>query len=220
MLTVLERETKEKGKPLRWLCQCECGKKKAIQGISLRSGKSKSCGCRPKRKAHLRVVCGDGEMRTIRQISERTGIRCVTLRKRLNQSPNITYKELTRQPKTQTPRRDIACNNGKVRTLRQIAERTGIRYTTLCRRTRNNPDITYKELVRKPKTQTPRRGIACNDGKVRTLRQIAERTGISYFTLWGRLNDNPDITYKELVRKQNTRTPKSKQKPCDQRRSH
>lgn len=30
---------------LLWLCKCDCGKKKLINGVSIRSGKAKSCGC-------------------------------------------------------------------------------------------------------------------------------------------------------------------------------
>lgn len=29
-----------------WLCKCDCGNTKIIMGVSLRTGKSKSCGCR------------------------------------------------------------------------------------------------------------------------------------------------------------------------------
>ncbi len=30
---------------LKWICECECGERKSISGASLRTGKSKSCGC-------------------------------------------------------------------------------------------------------------------------------------------------------------------------------
>lgn len=42
--TVLKQGNK-KGKRLYWLCKCECGTIKEVSGESLRSGKSKSCGC-------------------------------------------------------------------------------------------------------------------------------------------------------------------------------
>lgn len=32
-------------KKLTWLCVCDCGKKKEIDGASLRAGKTRSCGC-------------------------------------------------------------------------------------------------------------------------------------------------------------------------------
>lgn len=42
--TVLERVGK-KGKDIAWKCVCECGRIGIVQGNSLRSGGSKSCGC-------------------------------------------------------------------------------------------------------------------------------------------------------------------------------
>lgn len=47
-LTVLYRdETKPKGhgKPVYWVCQCECGNIKSIYAHSLTTGKTQSCGC-------------------------------------------------------------------------------------------------------------------------------------------------------------------------------
>jgi hypothetical protein len=35
-----------KGRPVaRWICQCDCGNTALVQGISLSSGASRSCGC-------------------------------------------------------------------------------------------------------------------------------------------------------------------------------
>lgn len=44
--TVLERHGK-RGQKATWKCICKCGKIKVIAGQSIRSGESKSCGCRP-----------------------------------------------------------------------------------------------------------------------------------------------------------------------------
>ena len=43
-LTVLERAANA-GAHVRWSCRCECGNAKVVQGASLRSGATKSCGC-------------------------------------------------------------------------------------------------------------------------------------------------------------------------------
>lgn len=43
-LLVLEK-AENIGKNTRWLCLCECGKKKTILTYNLLSGRSKSCGC-------------------------------------------------------------------------------------------------------------------------------------------------------------------------------
>lgn len=36
---------KNNGKRIRWLCHCECGKEIVVDGCSLRTGNTKSCGC-------------------------------------------------------------------------------------------------------------------------------------------------------------------------------
>ena len=42
---VLKRVENSKDGRARWLCRCKCGKEKIVDGKSLRSGHSKSCGC-------------------------------------------------------------------------------------------------------------------------------------------------------------------------------
>lgn len=44
-LTVIERAENGKNGSTRWLCRCECGNEKIIEGGHLRSHKIKSCGC-------------------------------------------------------------------------------------------------------------------------------------------------------------------------------
>jgi len=43
-LTVLRR-SENRGDRVVWLCKCECGQEKSIEANSLRTGKTKSCGC-------------------------------------------------------------------------------------------------------------------------------------------------------------------------------
>ena len=42
---VIGRSTVRKGNHSYWPCVCDCGTKKMVDGVSLRNGKSKSCGC-------------------------------------------------------------------------------------------------------------------------------------------------------------------------------
>lgn len=45
-LTVLERaENSNGGKEAHWKCKCECGNYVIVNGVNLRSGNTKSCGC-------------------------------------------------------------------------------------------------------------------------------------------------------------------------------
>lgn len=48
-------ECVERGDKTKWLCQCDCGKKKVILGASLRNGGTRSCGCLS-REATLRIA--------------------------------------------------------------------------------------------------------------------------------------------------------------------
>ena len=44
-LTVIKRVGSSKKKSIIWLCKCDCGNKKEIDGWYLRNGDTKSCGC-------------------------------------------------------------------------------------------------------------------------------------------------------------------------------
>lgn len=46
--TVISREENGSRNQSRWLCKCQCGIERIIDGSSLLQGKSKSCGCRHK----------------------------------------------------------------------------------------------------------------------------------------------------------------------------
>ena len=45
MLTPLYIDPKNKGRRVKWICQCDCGKFKSVIGWSLTSGNTQSCGC-------------------------------------------------------------------------------------------------------------------------------------------------------------------------------
>jgi len=63
-LTVIDFADKPKGVNKRgtyWLCQCRCGNKKIIEGYSLRSGATQSCGCYAREIARSMKVLPVGE---------------------------------------------------------------------------------------------------------------------------------------------------------------
>jgi len=45
LLVVKQSDARGNKGQIKWLCLCECGKKHETSGESIRSGKSKSCGC-------------------------------------------------------------------------------------------------------------------------------------------------------------------------------
>lgn len=59
--TVISRAESNKRGEAMWLCRCDCGKEKVVQGYSLRNGLSKSCGCLQKetvKKIHFEDLTG------------------------------------------------------------------------------------------------------------------------------------------------------------------
>lgn len=44
-LTAIRLDEENPSRHVKWVCQCECGVQKSIEGYHLRAGKSKSCGC-------------------------------------------------------------------------------------------------------------------------------------------------------------------------------
>jgi len=50
-LTVLEEGERGKSRHAMWLCKCDCGNIRVVDGINLRSGHTKSCGCLAKERA-------------------------------------------------------------------------------------------------------------------------------------------------------------------------
>jgi hypothetical protein len=61
-LKVMSRnETKGNRRQVRWNCICMCGNNHTVTGESLRSGKSKSCGCLGKEARHVKNKNSDRE---------------------------------------------------------------------------------------------------------------------------------------------------------------
>ena len=50
-LTVIKECGRDKGRSVLWLCKCECGNEKVVDGRSLRGGRTTSCGCYKKEKS-------------------------------------------------------------------------------------------------------------------------------------------------------------------------
>jgi hypothetical protein len=48
-LTVVSREKNNAGGTAMWLCVCDCGEKRIVEGTGLRAGRNKSCGCKSPR---------------------------------------------------------------------------------------------------------------------------------------------------------------------------
>lgn len=54
--TVVERSTVDRRRNRLWVCRCQCGQQKTIGGHHLRSGDSKSCGCKKSQLAKEKIT--------------------------------------------------------------------------------------------------------------------------------------------------------------------
>ncbi|MCK4500680.1 hypothetical protein KAU11_09280 [Candidatus Babeliales bacterium] len=54
-LLVLEFKERTKHRKLKWLCRCDCGTEKIIDGSHMKSGKIKSCGCQ--QRENIKKAC-------------------------------------------------------------------------------------------------------------------------------------------------------------------
>lgn len=72
------------GKRLRWLCLCNCGVEKLIEGSSLRSGRTESCGC-----LHVEVSAEASRTHGLRKTP--TYFAWVNMRNRCERSTNEHY---------------------------------------------------------------------------------------------------------------------------------
>jgi hypothetical protein len=61
LLVISKNEIKGNNRQIRWDCKCDCGNKHSVTGESLRSGKSKSCGCLLKEARHVKNKNSDRE---------------------------------------------------------------------------------------------------------------------------------------------------------------
>jgi len=61
LVVISKNEIKGNRRQVRWDCECDCGNKHTVTGESLRSGKSKSCGCLLKEARHVKNKNSDRE---------------------------------------------------------------------------------------------------------------------------------------------------------------
>ena len=57
-LVVVKQVEHPRGRHARWLCHCDCGTERVINGGSLRRGDSQSCGCLQREREHAKEMEG------------------------------------------------------------------------------------------------------------------------------------------------------------------
>lgn len=174
-LTV-QKKAGTRNKRIFWLCKCECGNIKEVEGHSLKSGNTQSCGCLSKTNA---LKHGISKTR-IYQIFEGMKSRCYD-----TNSPRYCYygekgvrvcDEWLNSPLSFY---EWAINNGYKGNLTIERKDVNGDYSP-----ENCKWATHKEQCN---NRTTNRIIEYNSHKY-TMAQLSEKFKISYFTLRGRLD--------------------------------
>ena len=89
-LTIIKRVENDKWKNAKWLCQCDCGNVKKINGYELKNGHTKSCGCLQKERASkARKTHGH----KINRVVTKTYTAWQSMLKRCDNPKNKNYKD-------------------------------------------------------------------------------------------------------------------------------
>lgn len=181
-LTVIAR-AENKGEIVFWLCECECGKVRVVQGCSLRSGRTKSCGCLQKEKvAKMHETHGQacGNHTRIYKIYHKIKGRCT-------KENDSCYKEYGGAGIT-------LCDEwlNDFRTFYEWAMANGYADNLTIDRIDGtkgySPDNCRWATYKVQNNNTSRNHLITYNGKSQTMAQWAEEMGINYGTLSARLN--------------------------------
>lgn len=166
----------DKKKVVKYVCQCECGNKREVLSASLRSGKSKGCGCRDTEKS----------AKAIRKIHRSTYISWIGMRNRCNYKGHIEYHRYGGRGISYDPRW-----NDFLVFLDEMGTKPD---QTSLDRIDNNKGY-CKENCRwatreEQSSNTSRNVLVSFDGQSFTLKRLAKKLGISYDRLhmWHRTN--------------------------------
>lgn len=185
-LIVIERYICD-GKQPKWLCQCDCGNEKIVFGTHLKQGTTKSCGCLGKEMAPERGRKSKLGERSLKHGDFGTRLYGVwTAMKRRCQNPNVKhYKDyggrgilVCSEWQEYIPFKEWAMSSGYKEglSLDRIDvngnyEPSNCRWVTMFEQEQNRRNTVHIEY----------------NGKMYTIREAADITGLSYRTIKGRV---------------------------------
>jgi len=191
-LTVIKIVKRNKSGNVMWLCKCDCGNTKVINGSYLRSGHTKSCGCLQKeiisKINNTHNMTGSGEYKSWTEMKQRCfnkknchykwyGKRNITVCDRWKNSFINFYKDMGERPREKTL--DRIDNNGdyKPNNCQWSTQ------TEQCRNRRDNRLFVFR-------------------GKEVCMTEIAEILNVNPKSLYSRIyrSDNLEKTIKDLER--------------------
>ena len=173
-----------------WVCRCDCGNYKIINGQHLRNGSTRSCGCVAKRVGYVKY---NGDTITVDELSELSGIEKHILVSRFRQGKTVD-EALSMTGKPKRPLEDrLVEYNGEKHTVSEWARIYNVDPCKLRNRTYYSGDFAksldalvngkkYRKFM-KPKSE---RLIEYN-GEKHLVSEWARIYGIDLTTLWHRL---------------------------------
>lgn len=181
-LTVIER-AENNGNVVCWVCKCDCGNVRIVQGCSLRNGRTTSCGCFQRERVQNKTIHGQakkGNKTRLYKIYHGMKVRCTK-----KSGQNYKYYGLKGIAICDEWLNNFqsfynwAMSNGYADnlTIDRIDSSKGYAPNN-CRW------VSYKEQ----NNNTSRNRLITYNGKTQTIAQWAEETGIKYGTLIARIN--------------------------------
>lgn len=178
MWTVIKRaENTKRGQP-RWVCRCDCGNVATVQGCSLKSGKSRNCGCVRKEKFNNAKH---------KQSYTRLYHIWTAMKERCFNENNNAYKHYGGRGIT-------VCDEwlNDFQAFYNWAMANGYKDDLTIDRIDSNGNYepsNCRWVTQKEQCNNTRRNVVIEfNGKEQTLQQWADEMNISCKTLWGRLN--------------------------------
>ena len=182
LLTVIER-TPNPSRSAYWLCQCDCGNAVSVRGTNLRCGKTKSCGCLRNELSSARI---SEQNSTHGESNTRLYSIWCDMKKRCDNPNHWAYAryggrgiEVDTRWSTFEPFSEWAKSNGYANNLTLDREDNDGNYCP------ENCRWISRKAQGRNKSNNVRFEYA---GKVQTLSEWSEETGIPYTTLHGRIH--------------------------------
>lgn len=168
--TVLHRDGLDR--KVRWMCQCECGVVRSVAGDDLQSGRTNSCGC----AAKIRAAANP------RRVNRGAFVSWIGMKQRVSYSGHIEFHRYGGRGISIDP--EWAASFDAF--LRDMGPRPA--GTSIERRDINGhycKDNCYWASRAEQAANTSANVRVTHCGESMTLRQLADRLGLSYFSLHG-----------------------------------
>jgi len=183
-LTVLEYSHNNKHGQTMWKCKCDCGNEIIIQGYSLKSGHSKSCGCyNVERVTERNVKHGDSKTRFYQTF--------ISIKRRVYSKVGNDYKDYGGRGIKIEWKDYIEFKKDMYKSYLEHCKKYGIKETTIERIDVNGnyskENCCWATLKEQANNKTTNNFITFK-GETKTIAMWAEALNLKYMTLYNRIN--------------------------------